>query len=137
MHSATQAPSGSKGRLWTARILSALVTLFMLFDSVIHLTTPTPVVEAFARLGYPLGTSVGIGIIELACVVLYVIPRTAVLGAVLLTGVFGGAIAAQIRIGSSAFETYIFPLLMGLLLWGGLWLRDDRLRALVPFRTER
>jgi DoxX-like family len=136
MHSVKKAPSGSKGRLWTARILSALVALFMLLDTVIHLATPAPVVEAFARLGYPLGTSVVIGIIELVCVVLYVVPRTAVLGAVLQTGVFGGAIAAQMRIGSPAFETYIFPLLMGSLLWAGLWLRDERLRALVPIRTE-
>jgi hypothetical protein len=135
MQSTTQAPSGSKGGIWTARILSALVALFMVFDTVIHITKPTPVVEAFARLEYPLSASVSVGIIELVCVVLYVIPRTAVLGAILLTGVLGGAIATQLRIGSPAFETYIFPMLMGFLLWGGLWLRDDRLRALVPLRT--
>jgi hypothetical protein len=116
--------------------MSAIVVLFLLFDTAIHVAKPVPVVEAFARLGYPISAAVGIGIAELICVVLYVIPRTAALGAVLLTGLLGGAIATHVRAGSTAFETYIFPMLMGLLIWGGLWLRDERLRELLPLRSR-
>ena len=85
---------------WTGRVLSALVVVFMVFDGVIHVLKPTPVVEAFAQLGYPLGVSVGLGIVELACTALYAIPRTAALGAVLLTAYLGGAVATQVRIGA-------------------------------------
>jgi hypothetical protein len=134
MNAATQSAAVSKGELWSARILSALVTLFLLFDAIIHVTKPVPVVDAFARVGYPLSASVGIGIVESLCLVAYVIPRTAVPGAILLTGLLGGAIATHVRVGSPLFETYGFPLLVGLLLWGGIWLRDVRLRKLVPLR---
>ena len=81
------------------------------------------------------GASVGIGVVELLCLAAYAIPRTAALGAVLLTGLLGGAIATHVRAGSPAFEAYIFPILFGLLLWGGIWLRDDRLRTLLPLRS--
>lgn len=130
----TQAAAVSRRALWSARILSALVALFLLFDAVGHMVKPAPVVDAFARLGYPLSASLGIGIVELLCLVVYVIPKTEVLGAVLLTGVLGGAVATHLRVGSPPFEAYIFPLLVGLLVWGGIWLRDLRLRALFPFR---
>lgn len=130
----TQAAAVSRSALWSARILSALVALFLLFDAVGHITKPAPVVDAFARLGYPISTSLGIGILELLCLVVYVIPRTEVLGAVLLTGVLGGAVATHLRVGSPLFEAYIFPLLVGLFVWGGIWLRDVRLRALYPLR---
>src|SRR5215470_17167381 len=113
MHSVAHAAPIAKGTLWTARVLSALVVLFLLFDTVIHLAKPAPVVEAFTRLGYPLSAAVGIGIAELVCLVLYVIPRTALLGAVLLTGFYGGAVATHVRAGSPPFEAYIFPLLVG------------------------
>ena len=129
-----QAAAVSRGALWSARILTALVALFLLFDAVGHIAKPAPVVDAFARLGYPLSASLGIGIVELVCLVVYVIPRTEVLGAVLLTGVLGGAVATHLRVGSPLFEAYIFPLLVGLLVWGGIWLRDVRLRALFPLR---
>jgi len=125
----------SNGRLWTARALSALAILFMLFDGIIHLMKPEPVVEAFNRLGFPLSTSTGIGITELVCTVLYMLPRTAVGGAVLLTGIYGGAVAAHFRIADPFFDTYIFPTLMGALTWGGLLLRDAALRAVMLFRT--
>src|SRR5690349_10734501 len=85
-------------RLWTARGLSALTILFIIFDGIIHLMKPMPVVEAFHRLGFPLSTSTGIGVTELVCIVLYGLPRTAVVGAVLLTGIYGGAMAAHFRI---------------------------------------
>jgi len=125
----------SNGRLWTARTLSALTILFMIFDGVIHVTKPIPVVEAFNKLGFPLGTSTGIGVTELVCTVLYGLPRTAVIGAVLLTGIFGGAVAAHFRIADPFFDTYIFPALMGALTWGGLLLRDQTLRAALLHRA--
>ena len=130
----TQSAAVSRSALWSARVLSALVALFLLFDAVGHMAKPAPVVDAFVRLGYPLSASLEIGIIELLCLVAYVIPRTEVLGAVLLTGVLGGAIATHLRVGSPLFEAYIFPVLVGLLVWGAIWLRDVRLQALFPLR---
>ena len=130
----TLAPT-STPLLWTARILSTLVILFMLFDATIHIMKPAPVADAFARLGYPLSASVGIGIFELLCLLAYAIPRTALLGAVLLTGVLGGAVSTHVRAGSPAFEAYIFPAILGAMIWGGIWLRDSRLRAIFPLRT--
>ena len=115
---------------WTGRVLSGLVIVFMVFDGVIHVLKPTPVVQAFAQLGYPLGVSVGLGIVELACTVLYGIPRTAALGAVLLTAYLGGAVATQVRIGAGVFPT-IFPVILGAILWTGLALRDARVRAFI------
>jgi len=115
--------------------MSGVVMLFLIFDGVIHLTKPVPVVEAFARLGYPLGASVGIGVAELLCLVLYAVPRTATLGAILLTGLLGGAVSTQVRAGGPVFDTYIFPAIVGLLLWGGIWLRDRQLRALIPLKS--
>lgn len=117
---------------WTGRVLSTLVVAFMVFDGVLHVLKPAPVAEAFARLGYPLSASVGLGVLELICTALYAIPRTAVLGAVLLTAYLGGAVATQLRAGSTLFET-IFPVIVGALLWGGLALRDARVRAFVKF----
>ena len=108
--------------------------MFMLFDAVLHLLVITPVVIAFNQLGYPLGVSRPLGLVELACTILYLIPRTAVLGAVLLTGYLGGAIAAQLRIGAPMLSTGLFPVYVALFLWGGLYLRDGRLRALFPVR---
>jgi DoxX-like family len=134
MHSDKDPALFSRSQLWAARIISALVVLFLLFDATIHLTKPAPVVDAFARLGYPLKASIGIGIVEVVCLVAYIVPRTAPLGAILLTGLLGGAIATHVRAGSPIFETYLFPILFGLLMWGGIWLRDDRLRKLVPLR---
>jgi hypothetical protein len=135
MHSGTAPAPVSKGKLWTARLMSTLIVLFLLFDAAIHLAKPTPVVDAFAKLGFPLSASVGIGVVEFLCLATYVIPRTAALGAVLLTGLLGGAIATHVRAGSPAFEAYVFPILFGFLLWGAVWLRDDRLRTLLPLRS--
>jgi hypothetical protein len=129
MQSAALVNTAPKSVSWTGRILNTLVILFMAFDGIIHVLKPAPVVEAFAQLGYPLRVSVGLGILELACVALFVVPRTAVLGAVLLTAYFGGAVASQIRIGAGLFPV-IFPVILGVLLWGGLALRDSRVRAL-------
>ena len=136
MHPDTHQVEMSKTQLWSARVMSALVVSFLLFDSALHLAKPPPVAEAFAELGYPLSASVSIGITELLCLAAYVIPQTAVLGGVLLTGLLGGAIATQVRAGNPAFEAYVFPTLLGVLLWGGVWLRDRRLRALFPVRSR-
>ena len=115
---------------WTGRSLSALVVLFMVFDSVIHLVVPAPVVEAFAQLGFPLHLSVGLGILELVFTALYVIPRSKVLGALLLTAYLGGATAAQVRIEAGWFPL-LFPAIVAALMWGGLALRDSRVLLLV------
>ena len=132
---ATNVAPASIGRLWTGRVLSALGALFMAFDGVIHILRIAPVVEAFAQLGYPLGASRTLGVIELICVALYLWPRTAVFGAILLTGYLGGAIATQVRVGAPLFSTTLFPVYVGLLLWGGLYLRDERLSSLIPLRN--
>jgi hypothetical protein len=127
-------PRESNGRLWTARILSGIAVLFLLFDSIIHILKPAPVAEGFAKLGFPLSASVTLGVIELACVVLYVIPRTSVFGAILLTGYLGGAIATQVRVGAPLFSTLLFPIYVALFVWGGLFLRDERVRSLIPVK---
>ena len=124
----------SKGRLWTGRIMSALPTLFLFVDGVGKLVKPAPVVQGTLQLGYPESVLVGLGIVLLSCTVLYVIPRTAILGAILLTGYLGGAIATHVRVGSPLFSHILFPVYLAVLLWGGLYLRDERLRALIPFR---
>lgn len=124
----------SKPMLWTGRIMSALVALFMLFDGIGKLVKPAPVLEATVKLGYPESVILGLGIVLIASTILYIIPRTSILGAILLTGYLGGAVASQVRIGAGAFPE-IFPVLFGVLVWGGLFLRDERLRSLIPLRS--
>jgi DoxX-like family len=120
--------------LWAGRIVSAVAVLFLVLDGVTHLMKPAPVAEAFHRLAFPLSLSVELGVIELACVAVYVIPRTSILGAILLTGYLGGAVATHLRVFDPFFDT-IFPILIGALVWGGIYLRDPRLRALVHFKS--
>jgi len=135
MATAIQAnPAVSNQALWTSRAMRAIVVLFLLMDAGIHLATPAPVVQAMNQLGFPLNVTVTIGVIELVCTALYVIPATSILGAVLLTGYLGGAVAAHMRVGNPIFEAYIFPTLVGALLWGGLLLIDFRLRGLLTPR---
>jgi DoxX-like family len=134
MQSVTEAAPISKKRVWTGRGISAFLALFLVFDSVIKFIKPAPVVEAFAHLGLPASLSVGIGILLLACTAVYLIPNTSVLGAILLTGYLGGAVAIHLRAGDPLFSHVLFPVYMGVLLWAGIFLRDDRLRALVPLR---
>jgi hypothetical protein len=129
MHSATLVSQSVRAATWTGRVLSGLVVAFMVFDGIIHLLEPAPVVDSFAQLGVPLRLSIGIGIVELICTALYAVPRTSVIGAMLLTGYFGGAIATQVRAGADWFPT-IFPALIGAMLWAGLALRDARVRRL-------
>jgi len=129
----TMAADSKKG-LWAGRVISSLAVLFLLFDSVIHIMNVAPVREAFAQLGYSASLARPLGVIEVACVVLYVIPRTAVLGTILLTGYLGGAVATNLRAGLPLFSHVLVPVYIGLLLWGGLYLRDERLRAVIPVR---
>ena len=121
--------------IWAGRILSALSILFLLFDAGGHLLMPAPVVDAFKRLAFPLGLSPVLGIIQLICVALYAIPRTSILGAILLTGYLGGAVATHLRVRDPLFDT-LFPIIFGVLVWAGLFLRDTRLRALIPLTQK-
>jgi len=130
----TQAAPVSAVRLWTGRIISALMVLFLLFDGVTKLMKVPQVLEAQARLGYPANDALGIGITVLACTLVYVIPRTSVLGAILLTGYLGGAVASQVRIGAPIFDT-CFPIIFGVLIWAGLYLRNQQLPALIPLQS--
>ena len=123
-------------RLMTAagRVMSGLAMAFLAFDTTIKLLKIEPVVTAFAALGYDPAVARPIGLVILVCLVLYAIPRAAVLGAVLTTGLLGGAMASHVRIDSPLFTHTLFSVYLGLLVWGGLWLRDPRLRALFPVR---
>lgn len=133
MQSGIQGDNTSKKMLWTGRIVSTIFALFLLVDAVAKLFKPAPVIEGTVRLGYPESVIIGLGIVLLVCTVLYMIPRTSVLGAILLTGYLGGATATHVRVGGSLFEI-LFPGIFGILIWGGLFLRDERLRALIPLR---
>jgi TRAP-type C4-dicarboxylate transport system permease small subunit len=119
--------------LWAGRSLTALFALFMLGASIAPKLLQLPVAEeTMAELGWPSGYAFMIGIIELACLVLYLIPRTSVLGAVLMMGLLGGAMATQVRAGSPLFSHILFSVYLGFFMWGGLWLRDPKLRAQFP-----
>src|ERR1700716_1177945 len=135
MPTITETAPVSKTARRTGRVLSGLVIVFLLFDGAIKLV-PWPIVtETMDRMGY--GSSEGLarslGIITIVCTVLYAVPPTSILGAILLTGYLGGAIASHVRIGSPLFSHTLFGLYLGLMVWGGLWLRDRSLRSLLPF----
>ena len=137
MHTATNttthAAPTSTARPRAGRVIGALAALFLLFDGAIKVLQLAPAVEASAQLGFPAGLPLGIGALERACLLVYAIPRPSVPGAILLTGYLGGAVATHVRVGSEPFSV-VFPILLGGLLWGGLALRDARLRALVSPR---
>ena len=126
----TPTQTTSKAQLWTGRVLSAIAVLFLLMDGAMKVVNVQPVVDASVQLGLPVELAPWIGAVLLACVVVYLIPRTALIGAVLLTGFLGGAIAIQARVDAPLFSL-VFPLILGALLWGGLYLRDRRVRAMV------
>lgn len=131
---------GSKGTrraIWAGRVLSTLAVLFLTFDSVGKLWELAPVVAGTRQLGFPTSMIFGLGVILLVCVVAYVIPRTSVLGAVLLTGYLGGAVAAQARVESPLLSHTLFPIYFAALVWAGLFLREPRLRALLPWRSHK
>ena len=136
MHAVPRTASVSKQSLWVGRIISTLPILFLLMDGVMKLVKPTIVVEATVQLGYPESVILPIGIVLLVCTVIYIVPRTWVLGAILLTGHLGGAVATQVRVGAGPFPI-VFPIILGVLIWLGVYLREDRLRALVPCLPSR
>ena len=127
--------SSAKKRSTAGYVLTGLVAAFLTFDTVMKLLQLAPAVQGTTELGYPAGTVVVIGAIELVCLVLYLIPPTSVLGALMLTGYLGGAIATHVRVGSPLPTHTLFPIYVALMVWGGLYLRESRLRELLPFRT--
>ena len=134
MQSSTQTVPISPKTLWAGRIISALPILFLLFDGIAKLFKPAFVVEGTLKYGYAESVIIPLGIVLTLCTILYAIPRTAVLGAILLTGYLGGAVNTHVRAGEGWFPI-LFPVIFGVLLWGGLYLRDERLRALIPLRS--
>ena len=126
--------NGAGRSVLVGRVLSALAVLFLGFDTAIKLVQLPVVGETLAELGYPSELGLTIGIVELVCLVLYAVPRTALLGAILLTAVFGGGIASHIRIASPLFTHILFGVYLGLFVWGGLYLRSARLRDLIPLQ---
>ena len=127
--------SSAKKRSIAGYVLTGLVAAFLTFDTVMKLLQLAPAVQGTTELGYPAGTVVVIGAIELVCLVLYLVPRTSVLGALVLTGYLGGAIATHVRVGSPLPTHTLFPIYVALMVWGGLYLRESRLRELLPLRT--
>ena len=132
MQPAAQTAPVSKKQLWAGRIISALPVLLLLFSGVMKLLKPAPVVQGFAHYGYPESLIVVIGILEIACTLVYVIPQTSYLGAILMTAYLGGATASNVRVGD---PSYLVTVILGVLVWAGLYLRDPRLRAFLPLRS--
>lgn len=127
----------SRKALWAGRSLSGLAALFLGFDAAGKLLLPPQVVEGTTSLGYSASVILPLGVVQLVCLLFYLVPRTAVLGAVLWTGYLGGAIATHVRVGNPLLTHTLFPIYVAALIWGGLWLRDQRLRALLPLRSAR
>jgi hypothetical protein len=125
----------SKTSLWVGRIVSGLPALFLLVDGAMKLAKPAIVVDATTKLGYSESVIIPLGIVLIACTILYLIPPTSVLGAILLTAYLGGAVATHVRAGEPLFSV-VFPIIFGILLWLGLYLHDVRLRALIPLRSS-
>ncbi|MGZ5528195.1 MAG: DoxX family protein [Limisphaerales bacterium] len=121
----------SRGMFWTGRVITGLVGLVLLFDCTVKLMKAPSAVQGAVQLGYPESTVVPIGMVLLASLAFYIIPRTSILGAILLTGYLGGATATMVRVGS---PWILFPVLVGMLVWAGLYFRDDQVRALIPLR---
>jgi hypothetical protein len=127
---AAQPPLTGGAGIWSGRVLSGLVSAFLLFDGTMKLFKPVVVVKTTVELGYPESSIVGIGLVLLVSTFLYIIPRTSVLGAILLTGYLGGAVATHVRVSAPLFNI-IFPIVFGAIIWGGLWLRDERVRQML------
>lgn len=125
-----------KAMFWTSWVLSGLFVAFMLFDSIIKIIGINAVDDAMRDLGYPQGLALGLGVLQLVLTLLYVIPRTSITGAVLLTGLFGGAMSSHVRLEHPLFSHVLFGVYLALFAWGGLYLRDARVRAVFPVRAE-
>ena len=132
MTSAAEAIPVSKAALWSGRIMSAIPVVLLLFSGVLKLLKPASVLQSFAKFGYPETLIAMLGIVEILCVIGYVIPRTSILGAILVTGYLGGATATNVRVGD---PSAILTVLLGVFAWGGLYLREARIRALIPLRS--
>jgi hypothetical protein len=128
------ATATTAARRWPGRVLSGLPAAFLAFDAAIKLANPAFVTEASVKIGMPPELAVPLGVILTACLALYLIPRTAPLGAVLLTGYLGGAVVTHLRVGDPLISHTLFPIYVGALLWAGLYLRDDRVRRLLAAR---
>jgi hypothetical protein len=126
----------AKKQRWAGRIMTALPALFLLVDGVMKLLKPAVVVDATVRLGYSESVIVGLGIVLVACTIIYLVPRSSALGAILLTGYLGGAVATHVRVGEALFPI-LFPIILGALIWGGLLLRDNRMYVVLPWRDSR
>ncbi len=124
----------SKTKIWIGRIFFIITILFLAFDGVIHMMDIPVVADAFAKLGYPATFAFQIGLIELICLALYIIPKTSILGALLLTGYLGGAVATNARVEAPLFSTVLFPVYVAILMWGALYVFDERVRSLLPFK---
>src|SRR5262249_31095220 len=135
--SAIRTVTPTRTALWTGRVMSGVAGLFLLFDAGVKVLQLPFALDVSAQLGYPAGVVLRLGLLELVCLALYLIPSPSVLGAVLWTGSLGGAIATHVRAGSPLLSHTLFPVWVAALLWGGLWVRDDRLRALLPLRRRR
>ena len=133
-YSAATGRSTGRGAVWTGRIISGFAVLFMLFDSITKMMLNPYVLKASANLGFGAGSIQAIGIILLACVTIYVTPRTSIIGAILLTGYLGGAVATNLRIGTPLFSNILFPVYFGILVWAGLYLRNRRVRELFSLK---
>lgn len=132
MDTTTTRPAVSTPVLWTGRVISALPVAMLLLSAAMKFIKPPQAVEGMAKFGYPEHLLLALGIVELVCTLAYVLPPTAVLGAVLLTGYLGGAVATHVRVG----DVWIMPVVIGVLLWVGLFLREPRVRALLPLRRR-
>jgi hypothetical protein len=133
--SAGTRPQPTTKELWTGRVLSGLAVVFLAVDATMKVLKLPAAVDGTSQLGYPASVIVPIGLIQVACVIAYLIPRTSVLGAILWTGYLGGAIATHVRVGSPLLSHTLFPIYVAALLWGGLWLRDYRVRTLLRARA--
>ena len=133
MQPTTTVAPPSKAMLWTGRVISALPVLGLLFSAAMKFTTSPDLTKGMEHLGWPMNLAVTLGIIELTCTIFYAIPRTSVLGAILLTGYLGGAVATHVRVGDPPAQ-FIAPIILGVLVWLGLFLREPRLWALLPWR---
>jgi|SRR5690606_34515735 len=134
MNDTSEVAKGTRRKPWGGYILSGIAVLFLLFDSIGKLSKPAVVIEGTLELGYPESTITGIGVTLLICTLLYIWPRTAILGAILLTGFLGGAVATHVRVGNPIFSHMLFPVYLGIFIWGGLYLRDQAVRRLIPVR---
>ncbi|MEO6209654.1 MAG: DoxX family protein [Gemmatimonadaceae bacterium] len=121
----------SAARKWTGRVLTTLAALFLLMDTTLKFLHPPQVLATFTQLGWPADLAATLGIIQLSCLIVYLVPRTAIIGAILLTGYLGGAIATNMRVGNPLFTHILFPIYLSVFIWGGLYLRDTRVRTLI------